>query len=83
MQRLSFNLIFMPFIPFCFSLRAEQRWRSRYSDWLRAGKRRGRSSGPGNVKNCLQVVQTGSGAHIAPYAVATERSISGGKAAGA
>jgi hypothetical protein len=26
-------------------------WRSRYSDWLRAGQQRGRSSSPGRVKN--------------------------------
>jgi hypothetical protein len=29
----------------------EPEWRSRYSDWLRAGRRRGRSSSPGTVKN--------------------------------
>jgi hypothetical protein len=31
----------------------EQGWRSRYSDWLRAGRQRGRSSSPGKVKNFL------------------------------
>jgi hypothetical protein len=46
---------------------AEPRWRSRYSDWLRAGRPRGRSSSPGSVKNFLQVVQTGSGAHPVSY----------------
>jgi hypothetical protein len=28
-------------------------YRSRYSEWLPAGRRRGRSSSPGRVKNCL------------------------------
>jgi hypothetical protein len=28
-------------------------WRSRYSDWLRAGRPRGRSSSPGMIKNLL------------------------------
>jgi hypothetical protein len=43
--------------------------RSRYSDWLRAGRPRGRSSSAGNVKNfsLLHVVQTGSGVHPTSY----------------
>jgi hypothetical protein len=36
---------------------------SRDSDWLRAGLSRGRNSSPGRVKNFLNLVQTGSGAH--------------------
>jgi hypothetical protein len=44
---------------------------SRYSDWLRAGRPRGRSSSPGRIKNFLQVVQTGSGDHPASYPMAT------------
>jgi hypothetical protein len=32
-------------------LKTEPRQLSRYSDWLRAGRRRGRSSSPGRVKN--------------------------------
>jgi hypothetical protein len=38
---------------------------NQYSDWLQAGRPRGRSSIPGKVKNFLHVVQTGSGAHPA------------------
>jgi hypothetical protein len=34
-------------------LNQEPRWRSRYSDWLRAGRRRGQSSSPGRVKSFL------------------------------
>jgi hypothetical protein len=30
----------------------QPRQRSRYSDWLRAGRQRSRSSSPGRVKNC-------------------------------
>jgi hypothetical protein len=39
----------------------EPGYRSRYSDWLGAGRLRGRSSSPGRVKNFLHVVQTSSG----------------------
>jgi hypothetical protein len=41
---------------------------SRYSDWLRAARPRGRSSSRGRVKNfsLLQVFQTGSGVHPPP-----------------
>jgi hypothetical protein len=41
--------------------------RSRYSDWIRAVRPRGRSSGAGRVKNFLHVVQTGSGVHPTSY----------------
>jgi hypothetical protein len=34
-----------------YSLFQEPGYRSRYSDWLRAGRLRGRSSNPGRVKN--------------------------------
>jgi hypothetical protein len=39
--------------------------RSRYSDWLRGRRPRGRSSSPGGEKDfsTLQVVRTGRGAH--------------------
>jgi hypothetical protein len=33
--------------------------RSRYSDWLRAGRQRGRSSSPGRVKNFLFSMSSG------------------------
>jgi hypothetical protein len=33
----------------------------RYSDWLQAGRPRGRCSSPGRVKNFLHVVQTALG----------------------
>jgi hypothetical protein len=57
----------------------------RYSDWLRAGRPRGRSSSPGRSKNFsfLHVVQTGSGAHPVSYPAGTGGSFPGGKAAGA
>jgi hypothetical protein len=43
----------------------------RYSDWLRAGRPRGRSSSPDKVKNFLHVVQTGSGVHPTSYPMGT------------
>jgi hypothetical protein len=46
-------------------------WGSRYSDWLRAGRPRGRSSSPGRIKNFLQVFQTGSGVHPTSYQMGT------------
>jgi hypothetical protein len=52
--------------------------RGRYSDWLPAGRPRGRISSPGKGKMFFRVVQTGSGTHPASYPVGT-----GGKAAGA
>jgi hypothetical protein len=45
----------------------EPGWRSRYSDWLLAGRLRGRSSSPGRVKNFLQIVQTASAVHPTSY----------------
>jgi hypothetical protein len=42
-----------------------------YSDWLRAGRPRGRSSSLGRVKNFLHVVQTGSGVHPTSYPMGT------------
>jgi hypothetical protein len=54
--------------------------RSRYSDWLRAGLQRGRSSSPGRVKNSLlHAVETGSGGHPASYPMGTGSFLSGGK----
>jgi hypothetical protein len=50
---------------------------SRHSDWLRAGRPRGRSSSPGRAKNFLHVVHTGSEVHPTSYPMDT-----GGKAAG-
>jgi hypothetical protein len=41
--------------------------RSRYSDWLRAGRPRGPSSSPDRGENFLHVVQTGSGAYPASF----------------
>jgi hypothetical protein len=35
------------------SYKKEPGWRRRYSDWLRAGRPRSRSSSPGRVKNFL------------------------------
>jgi hypothetical protein len=61
----------------------EQGWRSRYSDWLGAGRPRGRSSSPGRVKNFLRVIQTGSGAHPASYPMGTGGFFPGGRTAGA
>jgi hypothetical protein len=57
--------------------------RSRYSDWLWAGRLRGQSSSPGRVKNFLHVVKIGSGAHPASYPVSTGGSFPGAKATGA
>jgi hypothetical protein len=45
--------------------------RNRYSDWLRAGRLRGRSSSPGREKNFLQIVQTGSGVHPTSHPMGT------------
>jgi hypothetical protein len=50
--------------------------RSRCSDWLRAGRLRGRSSSPGRV-SFLHVVQTGSGAHQASHTKGTGGSFPG------
>jgi hypothetical protein len=46
-------------------------YRSRYSDWLRNGRLRGRSSSPGTVKNFLHVVQTSSEVHPTSYPMGT------------
>jgi hypothetical protein len=56
--------------------------RSRYIDWLRAGRPRDRSSSPGRVKNFLQVVQIGSGVHRTSYPMGTGGSFSGLKRPG-
>jgi hypothetical protein len=54
---------------------------SRYSDWLRAGRPRGRSSSPGKDKNVLHVVQTLSRApRTASSPMGTGGSFPGGKA---
>jgi hypothetical protein len=50
--------------------------RSRYSDRLRTGRTRGRSSSPDRGKNFLHVTQTGPHSHPASYPMST-----GGKAA--
>jgi hypothetical protein len=44
-------------------------WRSRYSDWLRAGRPRGRSSS--QEFSDLHFVQTGSGVHQISYLTST------------
>jgi hypothetical protein len=54
------------------------RWRSWYSDWLRAGQPRGLSSSLVSVKN----FQTGYGSHPDPYPMGTGSYFAGGKAAG-
>jgi hypothetical protein len=59
---------------------SEPRSRSRYSDWLRAGRPRGRSSSPGRVKD---FVQSGSEVHPTSYPMGTGGSFPGGEAAGA
>jgi hypothetical protein len=52
-----------------------------YSDWLRAGRQRGRSSSPSNFKRFspLPVIQTGFEAHPAFYAVSIGRFLTGVK----
>jgi hypothetical protein len=57
---------------------------SRYSNWLRAGRPRGRSSRPGKVKNFLfsTLFQTVSGVHPTFYPMGTGDSFPGYKAAG-
>jgi hypothetical protein len=60
----------------------EPGYRSRYSDWLRAGRLRGRSSSPDTIKNFLYSIQTGSGAQPATYPMGTGGSFPGGKAVG-
>jgi molybdopterin biosynthesis enzyme len=76
---LSPNLILLPITVIIMGARL----RSQYSDWLQAGRLRGRSSSPSRVKNFLHVAQTRSGAHPTSYPMDTGGSFSGGKAAGA
>jgi hypothetical protein len=45
--------------------------RSQYSDWLRAGRPRGRGSSTGRVKNFVHVVQDGYGVHPTSYSMVT------------
>jgi hypothetical protein len=45
--------VFAPIFFFVFYPPKEPELRSRYSDWLRAGRPRGRSSNPGRSKNFL------------------------------
>jgi hypothetical protein len=53
----------------------EPGYRSRYSDWLRAGRLRVRSSSPGRFKNSLlKIVQTGSEVHPTTYPMGTRGS---------
>jgi hypothetical protein len=40
----------------CYIAYQEPGWRSRYSNWLRAGRPRGRSSCPGKVKNFISTL---------------------------
>jgi hypothetical protein len=63
----------------------ESGYRSQYSDWLRAGRPRGRSSSPGRVMNffLLDVVHTGSRVHPISFGMGTGGSFPGGQAAGA
>jgi hypothetical protein len=58
-------------------------WRNRYSDWLWAGRPRGRSSSPGRVKIVTSpTVQTGSGVHSTSYTMGTGGSFPGVKRTG-
>jgi hypothetical protein len=66
-----------------YSILEEPGKRSQYSDWLRAGRLRGRSSSPGRFKNFLHVVQTDSEVHPISYPMSTGGSFPGGKAGGA
>jgi hypothetical protein len=61
----------------------EPGWYSRYSDLLRAGRPRGRSSSPdgGQKFSLLHVVQTGFGVHPTSYPMGTGGSFPVGKAA--
>jgi hypothetical protein len=43
-------------ILWCYVELQESGWRSRYSDWLRAGRPTGRSSSPDRVKNVLSSI---------------------------
>jgi hypothetical protein len=61
----------------------QERKRSRYRDWLRAGRPKGRSSSPGRDKNFPHVVQTASGVYQASYPVDTGGPFFWGKAVGA
>jgi hypothetical protein len=52
------------------ALRVGLDWRSRYSDWLRAGKEESKFESRQIQEPSLhQVLQTGFGAHPAPYAM--------------
>jgi hypothetical protein len=53
--------------------------RNRYSDWLWAGRPRGRSWVPGQEFSLLQIVQTGSGVHLTSYKMGTGGSFPGVK----
>jgi hypothetical protein len=52
--------------------------RSRYTDWLQAGRLRGRSSSPDGVNNFLKVAHTDSGVHPTSYPMGTGGSFSRG-----
>jgi hypothetical protein len=67
---------------FC-SYFGEPGYRSRYSDWPRAGRPRVRISSPGRVKNFLYVVQTGSEVHPTSYPMGAGGSFPGDKTPGA
>jgi hypothetical protein len=60
----------------------EAEWLSRYSEWLRAGRQRGRSSSPGRGKNFLHSF-TPVVAHPVSYPIGTGGLFPGGKAIGA
>jgi hypothetical protein len=53
-----------------------------YSDWLRAGRQRGRTSSLGRVKNFLHLVRTGSKVHPVSYPMCTGGSFPGVKRPG-
>jgi hypothetical protein len=57
--------------------------RSRYSNWLRARRMRGRSSSPGRVKYFPFSTSFRPAAHKASYPMGTGGSFPEGKAAGA
>jgi hypothetical protein len=77
-------LTYEPGIQMMLSYMEEMGWLSRYSDWLRAGRPRGRSSSPGGVKNFLFSTSPhrfSGPTQSSSYPVGTEGSFRGGKLA--
>jgi hypothetical protein len=71
-------------IPIGSSVPPDTSWNvTTVTDWLRARRGRGWSSGPGRVKNFHLVAQTGSGAQTISYPTGTWGSFPGGNEVGA